>query len=224
MHLPPPILSSLQKCCGKNSSSKRNRSRDTLVADKINCYTAEREMVMDQEKLHSGNRFFAHRYESIRISDSIETMNSFEEFERFYSTDLMDENLLLGKYLSHLLEEHEFTPSKASRAIGKDESYVRKITNGEVINPSRDVLLALCVLMGATVEETQILLRYSGKQPLYARRKRDAIIWFALKRRQSRENIDPQRYLEDLNEYLENNDYEGLSKIIIKGERKSKKK
>ncbi len=75
---------------------------------------------MDQEKLHSGNRFFAHRYESIRISDSIETMNSFEEFERFYSTDLMDENLLLGKYLSHLLEEHEFTPSKASRAIGKD--------------------------------------------------------------------------------------------------------
>jgi len=179
---------------------------------------------MDQEKLHSGNRFFAHRYESIRISDSIETMNSFEEFERFYSTDLMDENLLLGKYLSHLLEEHEFTPSKASRAIGKDESYVRKITNGEVINPSRDVLLALCVLMGATVEETQILLRYSGKQPLYARRKRDAIIWFALKRRQSRENIDPQRYLGDLNEYLENNDYEGLSKIIIKGERKSKKK
>ncbi len=84
--------------------------------------------------------------------------------------------------------------------------------------------MALCVLMGATVEETQILLRYSGKQPLYARRKRDAIIWFALKRRQSRENIDPQRYLDDLNEYLENNDYEGLSKIIIKGERKSKKK
>jgi len=179
---------------------------------------------MDRDKLHSGNRFFAHRYESVRISDSIDSMNSFEEFENFYSDDLMGEDLLLGKYLGHLLKEHKISASKASDGIGKDESYVRKIVNSEVVNPSRDVLLALCVLIGASIEETQILLRYSGKQPLYARRKRDAIIWFALKKRQSIPDVEGKRYLEDLNNYLESKEYTSLCKIIIKGERKNKKK
>ena len=178
---------------------------------------------MDQAKLHSGNRFFAHRYESVRISDSIDSMNSFEEFENFYSDDLMGEDLLLGKYLGYLLKEHKISASKASNDIGKDESYVRKIVNSEVVNPSRDVLLALCVLIGASIEETQILLRYSGKQPLYARRKRDALIWFALKKRQSIPAEEGKRYLQNLNNYLESKEYAGLCKIIIKGERKKKK-
>ena len=43
-----------------------------------------------------------------------------------YTTDLMDENLLPGRYLDHLLEIHDFTPSKASRCVGKGESYVGK--------------------------------------------------------------------------------------------------
>lgn len=175
---------------------------------------------MDYENMHEGNKFFEHRFPSISINAAIDTMNSFEEFERFYTTDLMDENLLLGRYLDHLLDIHEFNPSKASRDIGKDESYVGKITRGAVPNPSRDVLLALCILMGATIEETQILLRYSGKQPLYARRKRDAIIWFALKKRALRKNIDPKTYLDNLNAYLEDHEYATLSKIIIKRERK----
>jgi len=179
-----------------------------------------KETIMDKDGLHSGNHFFSHRFPSVQISAAIETMNSFEEFERFYTTDLMDENLLLGRYLYHLLKEHKLNPSNASKGIGKDESYVGKIVNGSVVNPSRDVLLALCVLMGASVEETQILLRYSGKQPLYARRKRDAIIWFALKKRPLNKHDSGQRYLEELNQYLEDNKYESLIKIIVKGERK----
>lgn len=179
---------------------------------------------MDQEKLHSGNRFFDHKFESIRISDSINSMNSYEEFEKFYSSDLMDEDLLLGRYLNHLLSLHNMNPTEASRGIGKHETYVGKIVKGKEVNPSRDVLIALCILMGASIEETQILLRYSGKQPLYARRKRDAIIWFSLKKRPENPNHGPQRYLDDLNEYLESHDYKSLSKIIIKGERKNKEK
>ena len=99
---------------------------------------------------------------------------------------------------------------KAAIEIGKSHSYVRKIVSGEELNPSRDVLLAICVLLGTTVEEAQILLRYSGKQPLYARRKRDAIIWFALKKKQK---------LIDLNLYLDEHGYPSLCKII---ERKEK--
>ena len=160
--------------------------------------------------LHDGNVFFQHKYPSI-IERAMEHMNSFEEFEAFYTDDLMGENLLMGAYLYRLLDRYDMSANKAALMIGKTHSYVRKIISGEELNPSRDVLLAICVLLGTNVEEAQILLRYSGKQPLYARRKRDAIIWFALKKHQK---------LDDLNIYLDAKGYPSLCKII---ERKEKK-
>ena len=151
--------------------------------------------------------FFRHKYPSISIEHAIESFNTFEEFERFFTDDLMDENLLLADYLYRLLDKYGVSPNKAAIKIGKTHSYVRKIVSGNELNPSRDVLLAICVYIGATVEETQILLRYAGKSPLYARRKRDAVIWFALKKHQE---------LEKLNIYLDQKGYAPLSKIIIR--------
>lgn len=168
------------------------------------------------DEMHDGNLFFEHKYPSIDIDRAIDRMNSFEEFEQFYTDDLMDENLLMGRYLSRLLERYNVSPNKAALDIGKTHSYVRKIIKGDELNPSRDVLLAICVLIGATVEETQILLKYSGKQPLYARRKRDAIVWFALKKRPLRKRVDGKMYLKELNDYLEDNEYKSLSKIILR--------
>lgn len=55
-----------------------------------------------------------------------------------------------------------------------------KIINGQNNNPSRDVLLCICLAIGATVKETQYLLKYAGKAPLYVRKKSDLIIWFGL--------------------------------------------
>lgn len=158
-------------------------------------------------EMHDGNLFFKHKYPTIDIEHAIEYIDSFEKFEEYFSNDLMDENLLMGEYLYHLLDRYGMSPNKAALEIGKTHSYVRKIVNGEELNPSRDVLLAICVRLGATVEETQILLRYSGKQPLYARRKRDAIVWYALKKHQS---------LMDLNLYLDAHGYKSLSKLIVR--------
>lgn len=155
--------------------------------------------------MHDGNLFFKHKYTSISIEYAIEKFNTFEEFEKYFTDDLMDENLLMADYLYHLLDKYSVSPNKVAIMIGKSHSYVRKIVNGNELNPSRDVLLAICVYIGATVEETQILLRYAGKSPLYARRKRDAIVWFALKKQQS---------LIDLNIYLEDHGYKTLSKEI----------
>ena len=161
-------------------------------------------------EMHDGNLFFKHKYPTISIEHAVERFNSFEEFEKFFTDDLMDENLLLADYLYHLLDRYNVSPNKAALMIGKSHSYVRKIVNGDETNPSRDVLLAICVYIGATVEETQILLRYAGKSPLYARRKRDVIVWFALRKHQS---------LDDLNIYLDNNGYPPLSKFIEKKEK-----
>lgn len=161
-------------------------------------------------KMHDGNLFFKHKYPTVSIEYAVDRFNTFEEFEEFFTSDLMDENLLLADYLYHLLDRYNVSPNKAALEIGKSHSYVRKIVNGDELNPSRDVLLAICVYIGATVEETQILLRYAGKSPLYARRKRDVIVWFALKKNQS---------LTDLNIYLEKHDYPTLSKLIVQKEK-----
>ena len=160
---------------------------------------------VNDTQMHEGNLFFKHKYPTNSLENFLIIAKSFEEFENIFSDDLMNENLLMADFLYHLLDKYNVSPNKAALEIGRSHSYVRKIVNGNELNPSRDVLLAICVLIGATTEETQILLRYSGKAPLYARRKRDIIIWYALKKKQS---------LIDLNCYLYEKGYEPLSKII----------
>lgn len=163
--------------------------------------------------VYDGKQFFEHRYPTIDVERMIEKIDSFEEFEAFFSNDLMDENLLMGRYLDDLLKKYGKKATGVSLDIGKSHSYVRKIVNGDELNPARDVLLAICVYIRATVEETQTLLKYSGKQPLYARRKRDAIIWYALKKHQS---------LDDLDDYLDEHGYKPLKKFIDKNRKTPK--
>ena len=68
---------------------------------------------------------------------------------------------------------------------GLDRSYVGNIVRGRKNDPSRDVLIAICLAIGTTVDEAQHLLRYAGHAPLYVRRKRDVIIWFGFMKRKS---------------------------------------
>lgn len=152
---------------------------------------------------HDGNIFFKQRFVTYDIMKKIETIETFEEFERYYDSDLIDGNDLLGDYLYKLLDDHSAKAETVSIGIGYSHDYVRKIAVGDRPNPSRDVLLAICAFIQATVEETQLLLRYAGHQPLYARRKRDAIIWFALHNKMK---------FDDLNSYLLEKHYATLQK------------
>ena len=147
--------------------------------------------------------FFKHKYRTIDLEEYIEAMNTFEEFEKQYTDDLIDKNILLSEYLTELLDNHGAKAEVVSVKIGYSHDYVRKIAVGDRKNPSRDVLLAICTYIHATVEETQLLLRYAGKNPLYARNKRDAIIWFALKKEQD---------FDKLNDFLEMRKYPMLQK------------
>ena len=141
-------------------------------------------------KWHDGNMYFQYGYATVDIASQIKSMDTFEEFEAFFTDELMDGNILLQEYLSELLDRHNAKADKVSLQIGYSHDYVRKIAVGDKKNPSRDVLLAICTYIHATVEETQALLRYAGQQPLYARRRRDAIIWFALKKEQDFEELN----------------------------------
>ncbi|MDO4479405.1 MAG: hypothetical protein Q4B73_10310 [Lachnospiraceae bacterium] len=159
----------------------------------------------NENAFEEGFKFFKPKYATMDLEHWIDHIARFEDFEALLKDDLLNENLLLADYLYYLLDRYHMSANKISQEIGKTHSYVRKIIGGHELNPSRDVLLAICVRLGTTVEEAQILLRYSGKQPLYARRKRDAIIWYALKKHQS---------LTELNIYLYEHGYKSLSKLI----------
>lgn len=143
-----------------------------------------------EKKMHDGNLFFKHQYQTIDIEHAIGYMDSFEKFEQFYTDDLMDGNVLLRDYLYEVLERHGEKADHVSTEIGYSHDYVRKLVTGERKNPDREVILAICIYIHATVEETQNLLRYAGLQPLYARRKRDAIIWYALRTKKSLTNLN----------------------------------
>lgn len=147
--------------------------------------------------LHEGNLFFKHKHPTIDIERMIDHFDSFDEFEKCFSDELMNENLLLADFLYYLLDKHGFSASGVSKFIGLSPAYVGQIISAKKLNPSRDVLLAICAHIGASVEETQILLRYAGKAPLYARRKRDVIIWYGLKKKQSLMEIDDILYNRD---------------------------
>ena len=156
--------------------------------------TKPRKYIDYESMQHDGNIFFKQQFVTYDIVESIKTMDSFEEFEQFYNKELINGNDLLGDYLTELLYRHNYTAEFVSTKIGYSHDYVRKIAVGDRKDPRRDVLLAICTYIHATVEETQLLLRYAGQQPLYARRKRDAIIWFALLNEQD---------FDKLNDYLE---------------------
>ena len=59
------------------------------------------------------------------------------------------------------------------------EIYLHQIFAGRR-TPSRNRLLCLCYGLGATIEETQELLRLCGIAELYPKRNRDAIIYYGL--------------------------------------------
>ena len=101
--------------------------------------------MVNNDGFHDGNRFFKHKYASIDLENAINHIESFADFEKYYTDELMDGNVLLKEYLTELLSRHNMKADTVSQKIGFSHDYVRKIANGERTNPDREVLLAVCV-------------------------------------------------------------------------------
>lgn len=77
--------------------------------------------------------------------------------------------------LESLRERCGLPKAEIARRSGMSEVYLHQVFSGRR-NPSRDRLLALCVGMGASLEEAGQLLKQAGFAQLYPRLRRDAII------------------------------------------------
>lgn len=145
---------------------------------------------MNRDKMDSGNLFFKHQYASIDLKRALEFTDTFEEFESVYTDELIEGNVLLRDYLDMLMKKYKMTKRELAEGTGYNYDYFCKVLKGTRDNPERDFLLATCLYMRVSVEETQILLKYAGQLPLYARRRRDALIWYALWKKQGLAALD----------------------------------
>lgn len=85
----------------------------------------------------------------------------------------------LATYLNNLLYEHGLTVQDVVVGCNLDRSYAYQLFNG-TRKPTRDFLLKLSFLLGLPEDEAQRLLKIAGRQPLYARNRRDAAVLYGL--------------------------------------------
>ncbi len=88
---------------------------------------------------------------------------------------------LLTEYLNQLLSDKGLSKADVVRGSQLSRAYVYQIFSGEK-SPSRDKVIALAFGLGLSEDEAQTLLKISGNMGLYARKRRDAVILFALQR------------------------------------------
>lgn len=88
-------------------------------------------------------------------------------------------NKSVSELLNHLFEKKYISKAALAKQSGMSEIYLHQIFAGRR-NPSRNRLLCLCYGLGASVEETQELLKLCRMAQLYPKLKRDAIIYYGL--------------------------------------------
>ena len=139
---------------------------------------------MKEEVFYRNNRMTA------SLEQFINKYKSFEEFEREWSDELLNEDTRVGSYLNTLLIKYDKAAAAVSKDAGLAFAYVGNIINGKKNNPSRNVLISICFAIGTSFEEAQYLLKYAGHAPLYVRRKRDVVIWFGLMKHQDLRTVN----------------------------------
>lgn len=81
--------------------------------------------------------------------------------------------------LNQLFKKCGLSKAALAKRSGMSDIYLHQIFSGRR-NPSRSRLLCLCIGLGASLEETQELLKQCGFAQLYPKDRRDAIILYGI--------------------------------------------
>ena len=85
----------------------------------------------------------------------------------------------IQELINALYVKTDMTKAELARRSGVSTVYLHQLFSGRR-NPSREKLICLAIGLGASLDETQEMLRRSGFAELYAKDKRDAIIIFGI--------------------------------------------
>lgn len=95
-----------------------------------------------------------------------------------------------------MIDRSGISKATLARCSGMSEIYVHQILSGRR-SPSRGRLICLCYGLGATLDETQELLKLYGLAQLYPRNRRDAILIYGLTHNVSVQDINDRLFAED---------------------------
>ncbi|MGN0692009.1 MAG: helix-turn-helix domain-containing protein [Oscillospiraceae bacterium] len=97
-----------------------------------------------------------------------------------------------AEFLNEMLVCKSMNLADVVKRSGQSD-YVYKVFRGER-KPSRDILIAIAVGMGLSIDETQLLLRISKLAALDPRDKRDSVILYGLKEKMEYVKINDLLY------------------------------
>ena len=86
----------------------------------------------------------------------------------------------VARVLNQMISEKNVKRIDAIRQSDLSPNYAYQIFSGKKCNPSRDIIIALCIGVKLTLEETQKVLKECGYPMLYAKVKRDSIIIYGI--------------------------------------------
>ena len=101
----------------------------------------------------------------------------------------------IAELLLALYNRKQISKAALARMSGMSEVYLHQVFSGRR-NPSRDRLITICIGMGATLEETQSMLKLAGYAEIYPRIRRDAIIGFGIMHGQELNEINDKLFAE----------------------------
>jgi len=99
----------------------------------------------------------------------------------------------LPEYLQQLLDEKALKRSEVVRAAGLDATYGYQIFMGQR-KPTRDKVLQVVFGLRCTLQEANRVLQAAGRNELYCKNRRDAIIIFCLDHGASLQETDDELF------------------------------
>jgi len=130
----------------------------------------------------------------------MKSTRSYESYIKSNGDELNRNFMCVDRALTMLLAEKKLKKSEVIARSGIEIHYAYQIFSGTK-TPSRNKVVMLCIGMGATLEETQALLKQTGYPVLYGRNGRDNAIMFG---------ISNSKSVMDINTYLYDSNYEIL--------------
>lgn len=115
----------------------------------------------------------------------LNSMNSQSELES-YTNEIQNSQttITFQEFLLQQMQEKQILASRLIESAQIQRNYGYQIINGTK-TPGRDKVIALCLAMNFSVEETQRALMLANSGALYAKNRRDSILIFALNKKLS---------------------------------------
>lgn len=117
--------------------------------------------------------------ELLKILSNIRSESDLHTFSAELSRE--EKKISFPEFLLAKMQEKEISPSRLLELSQIQRNYGYQIINGTK-TPGRDKVIALCLSLSLSLEDTQRALSMANAGALYARRKRDSILIFSLEK------------------------------------------